>query len=133
MSGFFEPDHESAIRNGTATTYFAARKPDEPAVVCPSGDRTWAELDGHANQLVRVLRGAGLEAGDPVALLCTNRAEFAEVWAACVRAGFRQTNVNWHLTPDEAAYIVATAGPRRSSPTPPQPAPCRPRPRRRCA
>ena len=104
------PEHEAAVRNGTATTYFAARKPDTPAIVCPSGDRTWAELDGRANQLVRVLRGAGLVAGDPVALLCTNRAEFAEVWAACYRAGFRQTNVNWHLTPDEAAYIVRDCG-----------------------
>ena len=32
------------------------------------------------------------------------------MWAACARAGFRQTNVNWHLTPDEAAYIVRDCG-----------------------
>jgi long-chain acyl-CoA synthetase len=100
------PEHEAAVRVGTAPSYVAARTPDQAAVVCPSGDRTWAELDAHANQLVRALRQAGLQAGDAVALLCTNRAEFAEVWAACARAGFRQTNVNWHLTPDEAAYIV---------------------------
>ena len=26
------------------------------------------------------------------------------------RAGFRLTTVNWHLTPDEAAYIVRECG-----------------------
>ena len=31
---------------------------------------------------------------------------FAEVWAACERAGFRLTAVNWHLTGGEAAYVV---------------------------
>ena len=104
------PEHEAAVRNGTATTWAAERWPDAPAIICPSGDRTFAELDAHANQLARLLRAAGLRAGDPVALLCTNRAEFAEVWAACARAGLRQTNVNWHLTPDEAAYIVGDCG-----------------------
>ncbi len=49
---------------------------------------------------------AGLRVGDGVALLCSNRAEFADVWAACQRGGFRLTTVNWHLTGDEAAYIV---------------------------
>ena len=55
---------------------------------------------------MRALRRRGLGEGDAVALLCGNRAEFAETWAACNRAGFRLTNVNWHLTPDESAYIV---------------------------
>jgi len=108
--GVLQAEHEAAVRSGTATTYFTARKPDELAVVAPTGGRTWAELDAHANQLVRALRRAGLRPGDPVALLCTNRAEFAEVWAACARGGFRQTNVNWHLTADEAAYIVGDCG-----------------------
>jgi long-chain acyl-CoA synthetase len=46
-------------------------------------------------------------AGDAVALMCTNRVEFCEVWAACQRSGLRLTTLNWHLTGDEAAYIVA--------------------------
>jgi long-chain acyl-CoA synthetase len=106
----FDPLHVEAVRSGTATTFFARWKGDAPAVLCPSGDRTFAQLDRHANQLVRALRAAGLRAGDGVALLCANRAEFAEVWAACARAGLRQTNVNWHLTRDEAAYIVKDCG-----------------------
>jgi long-chain acyl-CoA synthetase len=108
--GGLAPEHEAAVRSGTAVSYFAALDPDGSAVVCPTGDRTWGELDRNANRLARALRAHGLEAGDPVALLCTNRAEFCEVWAACARAGFRQTNVNWHLTADEAAYIVRDCG-----------------------
>jgi long-chain acyl-CoA synthetase len=98
---------DAAVRQGTGVTYVALRTPDRPAVVGGAGgDRTFAELDAEANQLVRALRRRGLTAGDGVAVLCGNRAEFVVVWAACSRAGFRLTTVNWHLTPAEAAYIV---------------------------
>ncbi len=39
-------------------------------------------------------------------LMCRNRPEFAEVWAACSRGGYRLTPINWHLTGEEAGYIV---------------------------
>jgi long-chain acyl-CoA synthetase len=39
--------------------------------------------------------------------MCGNRSEFCETWAACQRAGLRLTTLNWHLTGDEAAYVVA--------------------------
>ena len=44
--------------------------------------------------------------GDSVALMCTNRPEFLEVLYAAQRAGLRLTPINWHLTGEEAAYIV---------------------------
>ena len=50
--------------------------------------------------------GAGVVPGDAVALMVSNRPEFAEVVAATQRAGLRVTPINWHLTADEAAYIV---------------------------
>ena len=55
---------------------------------------------------MRALRRLHIVPGDAVALLCANRPEFAEVLLACQRGGFRLTPVNWHLTGDEAAYIV---------------------------
>ncbi|MGK2949805.1 MAG: AMP-binding protein [Acidimicrobiales bacterium] len=100
----------AAVRQGMAVAHAAARTPDLPAVIAADGDRSFAELNANANRLVRALRAEGLDAGDSVAVLCGNRAEFAEVWAACTRAGFRLTTVNWHLTPDEAAYIVGDCG-----------------------
>ena len=96
--------------------WWAREAPDRLAIIAPTGNRTYGELDARANQLVRVFRTAGLSGGDGVALLCSNRAEFADVWAACQRGGFRLTTVNWHLTGDEAAYIVTTATPRCSWP-----------------
>jgi long-chain acyl-CoA synthetase len=98
---------EEAARVGMGPAWWAAHAPDRTAIVAPSGNRTYGELNHRANQLVRCLRRAGIGADDGVVLLCSNRAEFAEVWAACQRAGLRLTTVNWHLTGDEAAYIVA--------------------------
>ncbi|MGH9231491.1 MAG: AMP-binding protein, partial [Acidimicrobiales bacterium] len=91
---------------GMVLAWWAARQPDLPAVTAPSGERTFGELNARANRVVRALRRLGLRPGDAVALLCGNRPEFAEVVAACQRAGWRLTPVNWHLTADEAGYIV---------------------------
>jgi long-chain acyl-CoA synthetase len=97
----------AAAERGSAVAWWAARVPDRPAVIGADGALTFAALDARANQLARALRRRGLRAGDAVALLCTNRVEFCEVWAACQRSGLRLTPLNWHLTADEAAYIVA--------------------------
>lgn len=95
-----------AMAQGMAVALWAELIPNAPAVFSPKGDRTFKELNARANQLVRALRARGLTAGDGVALMCSNRAEFAEVLWATRRAGWRLTTINWHLTADEAAYIV---------------------------
>jgi len=87
-------------------TEWAERLPDAPAIIGSSATRTFRDLDRNANRLVRALRRRGLVDGDPVALLCGNRPEFVEVVHACQRGGFRLTPINWHLTADEAGYIV---------------------------
>ena len=38
--------------------------------------------------------------------MCTNEPEFLEVLYAAQRTGLRLTPINWHLTGEEAAYIV---------------------------
>jgi long-chain acyl-CoA synthetase len=98
------------IAAGTGLAHWAEVQPDVVAVDAPTGRRTYAELDARANQLVRALRARGLDADDGVALICANRPEFAEVLAACQRAGLRMTPINWHLTGDEAGYIAADCG-----------------------
>src|SRR5262245_37342724 len=94
-------------RQGMLIAFWAERRPTQPAIIAPTGRRTFAELNGRANQLVRALRRRGLRAGDAVAVMCGNRPEFAELYAACVRAGWRLTPINWHLTGGEAGYIVS--------------------------
>ncbi len=84
----------------------AAREPERLAIVSEYGNRSFRELNARANQLARLLRSAGLKAGDPIALLCGNRPEFVEVVMAAHRLGLRLTPVNWHLKAEEIAYIV---------------------------
>ena len=91
---------------GMAVAWHAARRPATPALITPTETVTYAELNGRANRLARALRHRGLQRGDAVALLCSNRIEFVEVLLATQRTGLRLTTVNWHLTADEAGYIV---------------------------
>ena len=96
----------AAFKVGMTPAYTAAHAPERMAVISERGERTFFELNAHANQLVRALRARGMRAGDGVALMCSNRPEFVEVYAAVARAGFRLTLVNWHLQLDEAVYIA---------------------------
>jgi len=86
--------------------FWAGEDGDIPAVISDAGNRTRAEANANANRLVRALRKRGVKAGDGIALMCSKRPEFFEVVAAAKRAGLRLTTVNWHLTGEEAGYIV---------------------------
>ena len=88
---------------------FAASTPDKAAVVMhPSGVvRTYREIDDASIRLARVLRERGLGPGDHVAVLLDNQPEFYDVVWAAQRIGCFVTPINWHLTADEAGYIVS--------------------------
>jgi len=105
MSDLIERLHQSALVGMTASVW-AEEKPDAVAIFDQHGTRTFAEINTRANQIVRLLREHGLERGDAVALMCSNRAEFVEVINATLRGGFRFTPVNWHLKEDEVEYII---------------------------
>ncbi len=106
MTSDADDRYAAAARRGMVHAHWAQLQPDTPAIVSARGDRTFAELNANANRLVRALRARGLGEGDALALMVSNRPEFAEVAAATQRSGLRITPVNWHLTADEAAYIV---------------------------
>ncbi|MCE3289441.1 MAG: acyl-CoA synthase [Caulobacter sp.] len=98
---------DAAALQGMQLAVWADLQPDAVCVVDPDGtEHGWAKVNATANRLVRLLRARGLEAGDSVALICSNRVEFVEVLAATLRGGLRLTPVNWHLSADEIAYIV---------------------------
>jgi long-chain acyl-CoA synthetase len=108
MGGY--TDYAAATLDGMAIAHAADLDPDRIAVYSEYGDRTYGELNANINRLVRVLRAQGVEYGERVALLCRNRAEFVEVSHVIQRGGYWLTAVNWHLTPDEVAYIVEDCG-----------------------
>ncbi|HVY08943.1 MAG TPA: AMP-binding protein [Mycobacteriales bacterium] len=101
---------EQAIRTGSLGSLWAQLQPDVPAVIAAEKVLAFDDLNRRANQIVRMLQASGIAFGDSVALLCSNRAEFVEVAQAVNRSGLRLTPINWHITPEEAAYVVADCG-----------------------
>jgi long-chain acyl-CoA synthetase len=91
---------------------YAADAPDSTAaVMAGTGETlTYGELNRRSAQLARVLREAGLRRGDVVALLTENHLRAFEVYWAAMRSGLYITAVNYHLKPDEVAYIVNDSG-----------------------
>jgi long-chain acyl-CoA synthetase len=99
---------DQAALSGMKYAVWARLRPERIAVIDPDGtEHSYGKVNGRANQLVRLFRARGLRAGDAVAMVMSNRAEFVEVLGACLRGGFRLTPINWHLTADEIGYIVA--------------------------
>ena len=83
---------------------------DKPAIVIADTGETvrYADLNDRSMRLARVLRRS-LDEGARVALLMDNvPAMFFAAWA-CRRAELRFVPVNWHLSRDEAAYIVTNS------------------------
>ena len=97
---------QRAAAVGMTASVWAREKPRAVAIHDPHGTRDFFDVNANANRLVRLLREHGFKAGDSVALMCGNRAEFVEVLSATLRAGYRFTPVNWHLTADEVEYII---------------------------
>src|SRR6201989_290734 len=91
---------------------YAAEAPDRvAAVMAGSGETlTYGDLEQRSVQLAHVLHEAGLRPGDVVALLTENNLRAFEVYWAAMRSGLYITAVNWHLKPDEIAYIVHDSG-----------------------
>lgn len=90
----------------------AVLTPDLPAVVLgrSGGALTYGELDRRSNRVAQLFRRFGVEVGDHAAVLMENRIEFFEaIWGA-LRAGIHVTPINWHLSPQESAYIVGNCG-----------------------
>src|ERR1700689_1941639 len=74
--------------------------PGKPAAIIADGSR----------QVARLLASLGVRVGEHVAVMLANRPEYFEIAWGAQRAGTYWTPVNWHLTAEEAAYIVADCG-----------------------
>lgn len=67
-------------------------------------------MDERSTRLARHLRSLGLKVGDHLALVSSNDLRVLEVYWAALRSGLYITVVNWHLTPEEAGYVVDDCG-----------------------
>ena len=89
----------------TAITRFA----DRPAIADNQARWTYRELGDAAARLIGLFRALGLEKGDGVALLATNRVETWAVVTAAAAMGLRYTPLHPLAAEDDQAFIVDDA------------------------
>lgn len=102
----FEDELKICAQTWMQSQVFARENPHRIAVFSPHGDRSFAQLHDNANRVANVILKHGLAPGEAVAMMCRNRAEFAEIFLGCMRVGVRLTAVSTQLTVSEVAYIV---------------------------
>jgi acyl-CoA synthetase (AMP-forming)/AMP-acid ligase II len=87
---------------------YVASTPDKPALIMGGSGftQTFAELDAAANRLSHLLRKAGLQPGDHVAVCLENHDRYLEVIWGCHYAGTVYTACSSRLTSSELAYIL---------------------------
>src|SRR5215471_6295783 len=86
----------------------AVDHPDQAAfIMATSGETvTFGEYEARCNQVAHLLRAAGLQRGDHIAVFMENNLRMIEIQGAAERIGLYYTLVNAYLAPDEVAYIV---------------------------
>lgn len=87
----------------------AARlRPDALALAGPgaAGSLTYRQLADRVARAARALRDRGVDAGDRVAVLSTNRTEYLEAFLACAWLGAVAACQNWRLAPGELAHCL---------------------------
>ncbi|HWF01297.1 MAG TPA: acyl-CoA synthetase [Caulobacteraceae bacterium] len=96
----------------THPSHHARTHPDKPAwIMAASGETvTYRQLDERSNQGAHLLRAAGIQAGDAIAIFMDNSARYYEVLWAAQRSGIRFTCISSKLTAGEVEYIVQDSG-----------------------
>ena len=84
----------------------AALAPDRIALVCRDRRLTFAQFDDRAERLAHVLRAAGLEPDDKVAIMCVNAPEYMEAFFGAQKLGCVPVNVNYRYVGSELAFLL---------------------------
>ena len=70
---------------------------------------TRVQFNDRVNRLTNALIGAGVRPGDTIGVLAGNSIDFVVVLMAASLMEVSQVPVNWHLAPEEVAYILETS------------------------
>ncbi|WAJ43622.1 amino acid adenylation domain-containing protein [Mycobacterium sp. Aquia_216] len=90
----------------------AEQRPDAPAVLSSSGDLTYAQLRDQVLAVVAALRGAGVEAGDTVAVVGPKTAEQVAGVLGILAAGAAYLPIGVDQPRERAERILETGGVR---------------------
>ncbi|MCW0214773.1 MAG: long-chain-fatty-acid--CoA ligase [Pseudonocardia sp.] len=88
----------------------AHQMPDRPALVFRGQPTSWATLQRRVRAVAAALVANGVAEGDRVAVLMSNRPEFLEAVLAANALGAIAVPVNFRLSADEVAFIIADSG-----------------------
>lgn len=89
----------------------AMAHPDKPAIIMASSGETvtFGEYEARSNRVAHLLRDAGLQRGDHIAVFIENSPRLLEIEGGAERAGLYYTLVNTYLGAEEVAYVVANS------------------------
>lgn len=90
----------------------AQARPAAPALSFEGHTWSFSEMHELSSRSAQALIHEGVQAGDRVALLTKNRAEFFELLFACSKIGAILVGLNWRLSAGEIEAIVADAKPK---------------------
>jgi long-chain acyl-CoA synthetase len=92
----------------------ATDHPDQPAIIMAGTGETvtYGEYEARCNRVARLLRAAGLQRGDHIAVFMENSIRLLEIEGGAERVGLYFTLINTYLAPDEVAYIVGNCSAR---------------------
>jgi fatty-acyl-CoA synthase len=80
--------------------------PERVAIVCGDRRLTYGDFDARAERLAHVLRSAGVDDGDAVAIMCVNAPEYLEAFFGAQKLGAIPVNVNYRYVGAELAYLL---------------------------
>jgi crotonobetaine/carnitine-CoA ligase len=108
-SKLFAPDERTLPAMLTSQAERYAKKP-----LVSAGDTTWSYADAcdAAARFAATLRGAGIKAGDRVAVICSNRIEFLEIVFGCAWLGAVAVPINVASRGPQLQHILSNCGAR---------------------
>ena len=95
-----------ALRSGSFLLYNLRKHPDKLAIIDGEKRITYRELSERVSRFNGGLLSLGLSAGDRVAVIARNSAEFLETTLGPGFIGVKTIPVNWHLKEDEIEYVL---------------------------
>jgi fatty-acyl-CoA synthase len=93
-------------------TAYAARHPDEVAIVDEAGTLTFLEVHRRTNAFAHALQDAGIGPGDGVAIMCRNHRGFIEAVVACSKLGAHALFLNTAFSKPQLTDVLEREAPK---------------------
>ena len=95
---------------GTLPSMLAHRYGEKTAVIGPTGEHSYREMERRANGVANVLVDHGVGPGDRVGLYLPNTFQFPEAFFGAIKAGAVPVALNLRMDPDSLTFVLEDAG-----------------------